>query len=165
MTATSQQDAAIAKSFRAALLLTASEPLAEAAVMDGIYALEAGQLPGDRLELETIKSAVQTSVHSVEEGDRALSLLPAGLHGVLNLEPRLRHCFVLNVLLGLPRETCSRILYLSLSDIDEAVRNAMQALPELSVSAIASEQSSFPKPAQRKTLQRCAKSPAGWRSR
>jgi hypothetical protein len=125
----------IEKAFCTALLLTASETLAETAVLDGIGALEFDQISSDNLQLETARSATRESADLLEQFDPAFSILPGELRCVLLLEQRFRHCFVLRVLLGLTRETCSIILHLPLPEVDNAVRTAMQRLPLLNVAA------------------------------
>jgi len=141
MTNNSEMSEMIAEAFRTALLLTASETLAESAVLDAIGALDWGGISNHRLQQETIKSAIRLSAAGPDEIDRAFSLLPVELARVLFLERHLRHCFVLRVLLCLDRETCSRISQLPIRQIDEAVSHALQRLAWMSAGASTSAKS------------------------
>ena len=132
MTNHSELSEMMAEAFRTALLLTASEALAESAVLDAIEALDRDGVSSDCLQRETVASAIRKPAAVAEEIDQASSTLPAELARVLLLERRQRHSFVLRVLVGLDRQTCSGILQLSIPQIDEAVSQALQQLAWMS---------------------------------
>jgi hypothetical protein len=123
----------VAKAFFTALLLTQSPQRAEAAVLESIHLLN----PDEPFEEATLCSVVSVSVDisnealpvSPEELKEAFAVLPPELHGVLSFSPDLRRCFVLRILLHLPRETCARILNLTTNRIDQYTCEALWSLP------------------------------------
>jgi hypothetical protein len=90
----------LGKAFLTALLLTASNKLAESAVVDGIATLEFDQIPSDSLLLETVESAIRRRSEHRDQGE-SLAILPIELQRVLLLAWNVRRCFILTVLLGL----------------------------------------------------------------
>ena len=86
------QASTIRSGFRIALLLAASVPAAEAALLDAIRNRDLGAETSDMLISTTIEAAIARSV--TYRGDTAL-LLPFELEQVLRLPQILRHCFVL----------------------------------------------------------------------
>jgi hypothetical protein len=136
MRANSELSNAIEKAFSTALLLTASETMSEAAVLHGIGELSCDQTSGETLQLEVVKAAIRGSVKFVDQLTLESPILPIELRPVLLLESRPRHCFVLRALLGMTREACSGILRLTVEEIDDAVLDAVQTLPLLSVARI-----------------------------
>ena len=130
MTGESEMVEALPKAFWIALLLTGSIEAAEAAVLDGIGALELDHISGDSLLLATAKSAIRRRTEFPEESE-ALSILPYELRRLFLLAPNYRDCFVLRVLIGLTPEVCSGILRLSIHEIDDALCAALQDLPSI----------------------------------
>jgi hypothetical protein len=121
---------ALHKAFWIALLLTGSIEAAEAAVLDGIAALELDHISGDSLLLAAAKSAIQRHTEFLEQSE-GLSILPVGLRRLFLLDPNYRECFVLRVLIGMTPELCSRILHLSIHEVDDALCAALQELPRI----------------------------------
>jgi hypothetical protein len=110
---------ALKRSFITALLLTGSAGLAETAVMEGIAWMDPNRVSDENLFEATLAASMLTnSQEGVEERERASSMLPAPLARVLRLSTELRHCYVLRVLAGLPREVCSRLLRIETYRID-----------------------------------------------
>jgi hypothetical protein len=126
------------KAFITALLLTGSLERAETAVLEGVRFSDLEETAGKSL----LQGAVEASIPShseipeqrTEELDKASSILPFELQRVLRLSTDLRHCFVLRVLLGLPREVCARMLRLDIRQIAERTSAAMQELAILQAS-------------------------------
>jgi hypothetical protein len=71
----------------------------------------------------------------VEERERASRMLPAALARVLRLSTELRHCFVLRILAGLPREVCSRLLRIETYRIDALACAAADILAGSNITA------------------------------
>jgi hypothetical protein len=118
------------KAFWIALLLTGSIEAAEAAVLDGIAALELDHISGDSLLRATAKSAIQRRTEFLGQSEE-LSILPLELRRLFLLAPRYRDCFVLRVLIGLTPELCSGILHLSIHEVDDALCAALEELPRI----------------------------------
>ena len=122
------------RAFTTALLLTASVAQAEAALLEGISALQPGEASEDNLCLEAILAAVAPKRHETGLAtgtEDARSFLPPGLAPVLELAPDLRQCFVLRALMSMPREFCSRLLRLDVGEVDENLGRAAQALAQI----------------------------------
>jgi hypothetical protein len=114
--------------FIAAMLLTGCTERAERAVVDAIDALGEDDISGHMVLQATIRAAVTPGLTADEEGpwqpQPAVSWLPIQLRRVLLLPRDLRHAFVLRLLLGMPRDQCSRLLELDDGKLDEHVRQA-----------------------------------------
>ena len=124
--------------FTTALLLTASVEQAEAAILDGIRALDPGRLSDDTLFLEAIGAAVapqRNGPRLSEDLSRASAILPAQLRSVPQLPVNLRHCFVLRILAGLPSEACAQLLNLEARFVEEAAGRAAQLLAGINCGA------------------------------
>jgi len=123
---------AVDRAFITALLLTASAERAEAAVLKRARA-NPDAAPGDELLRGVVAAALETQPETPEptpeQVERASSILPSELRRVLHLPTNLRHCFVLRMLMGLPREVCARLLRLDAGQIDERTCTAMLELP------------------------------------
>ena len=130
MTGESEMIEALTKAFLIALMLTGRIEAAEAAVLDGITAVELDHIFGDSLLLATAKSAVQRRTEFPEQ-KLGLSILPLELRRLFLLPPNYRDCFVLRVLNGLTSEFCSGILHLSINEVDGALYRALQELPRI----------------------------------
>jgi hypothetical protein len=130
MTGESEMVKALPKAFWIALLLTGSIEAAEAAVLDGITALELDHISDDRLLLATAKSAIRRRTGFLEQSD-GLSILPLELRRLFLLAPNYRDCFVLRIFIGLTPELCPGILHLSIHEVEDALHTALQELPRI----------------------------------
>jgi hypothetical protein len=126
MTARSMPSA-LDEAFVAALLLAGSLDAAEAAVLDGIAALEPDAPCGDTLVEQTAKTSIRRRTEFPERSE-GLSI-PLELKRLLLLAPICRDCFILRVLIGLTPATCSGILHLSQQECEDALHMALQNLP------------------------------------
>jgi hypothetical protein len=116
--------------FLVAVLITGNMNGAEDAVLDGIAALD-GMISGDGFRLATLKAAIERREQRCGEGEDIFPSLPLELRHILLLNPDIRACFVLRVLLGMPSETCSEVLRIPIQKIDHSVSDAMQQLAVL----------------------------------
>jgi hypothetical protein len=114
---------ALGKSFIAALLITGSVDLAEAAVMESISLLDVEERCAQALLRGAIKASIRTGNDTGEqrrdELESALAILPFELQSVLHLTPELRRCFVCRLLVDLPLDVCASMLHLEALQIDE----------------------------------------------
>jgi len=116
---------ALHDAFLVALLLTGGTRGAERAVEEAINDL-GPDLSADELLVKTALAAV--NAHYAEDDFPAT--LPRELQSLSLLPPAHRNCFVLRMLMGFDRETCSEILGLSRVDVEEALHRSLLALPE-----------------------------------
>jgi hypothetical protein len=116
--------------FLVALLITGNMDRAEDAVLDGIAALD-GTMSSDGFRLATLKSAIERGEQRSGEIEDIFPSLPLELRRILLLNPDIRACFVLRVLLGMPSETCSEVLQIPTQKIGHSVSDAMQQLAVL----------------------------------
>jgi len=114
--------------FRAALLLTGETRAAEVAVMHGIGACE--DLSPGGLLTAAVRSAVRRRTKS-SDGPCKVECLSPELRRLFLLQPLLRHCFVLRVLVGLSPEACAELLEVSVTEFEDAVYRALIQLPLL----------------------------------
>jgi hypothetical protein len=126
----------LCKAFHAALLLTGSVEEAEAAVLGGISCLDLkDEAQGERLVRGALKRAIARRGEAVgrepEATDDALALLPLELGCVRRLPAEFRDCFVLRVLVGLPRDVCASLLNWDGRRVDEVAGGAAQMLAEI----------------------------------
>jgi hypothetical protein len=119
---------ALDEAFVAGLLLAGNLDAAEAAVLDGIAALEPDAPCGDTLLELAAKSSIRRRDEFPERSE-AVSILPLELKRLLLLAPICRDCFILQVLIGLTPATCSGILHLSQQECEDALQRAFQKLP------------------------------------
>src|ERR1700731_2595265 len=117
---------ALDMAFRTALLLAGSTKTAEAAVMDGIGACEDLSYRG--LLIEAVRSTIRRRTKSADVPD-ALELLPPQLRRLFMLQPLLRDCFVLRILLGLSPEVFAELLGASITELEDAVCVTLNQLP------------------------------------
>jgi hypothetical protein len=135
MMAQSEVSKALDEAFRAASMLTGSTVVAENAVLDGIAALEFGNIVDDVLLVETVKSAILRRADFPAQSGRVLSHLPLELRRLFLLAPISRDSFVLRILLGIPPATCSAVLHLTIDEIEDVLCAALQELPFLETTA------------------------------
>jgi hypothetical protein len=117
--------------FHAAFMLTGSIQAAEHAVLNGIAATECYGAGDNAFLFETVKAAIQRRPDSLHQSRQPPARLPLELRRVFLLTPTSRDCFVLRILLGIAMETCSRILYRGVEEIEDVLCAALQELPHL----------------------------------
>jgi DNA-directed RNA polymerase specialized sigma24 family protein len=121
--------------FIVAILLTGSVKHAETAMLEGIRSLDIDATPEEELLPMIVSAAMDPRQWSgpgpPEEMAHAASLLPVELQRVLRLPIDLRHCFVLRLLLAMPREFCARLLGLDVGTVDRDTSLAAQALAQI----------------------------------
>jgi hypothetical protein len=119
---------AVNTAFRVALLLGCDITTAEAAVLDGIGACE--DVSRQSLLIEAVRSTLRRRASSAD-APAADKLLPGELRRLFRLQPLLRDCFVLRILLGLSPEGCTGLLNISVTDFEDALYAALKQLPLL----------------------------------
>jgi len=130
MTTQPLEGSVIDRAFLAAHLLTGSLEQAESAVLEAIasWTPSAGE---DALLERVLHAAVRGTAEDAHSpaNDAPGTYLPAALQAVLRLEPLPRHCYVLRVLVGLPRQVCASLLRLSFERLDHFTCAALKCLP------------------------------------
>ena len=116
----------LASAFCTALLLTADVESAEAAVLEAIENSDCDPLHG-----VSFRDVIELSVDQAPgvPAQCADSRVPAELQEVLRLSSRLRHCFVLRILLKFSRHACAEILRLHVRQVDRYTCEALASLP------------------------------------
>ena len=114
--------------FRTALLLTGDTSTAEAAVMHGTGVCQ--DLSPGGLLIAAVRSAVRQRTKS-SDGPYEVECLPPELRRLFTLQPMLRQCFVLRILMGLSPEVCAEVLDISVTEFEDAVYGALTQLPLL----------------------------------
>jgi hypothetical protein len=71
------------------------------------------------------------SIKKWTELNHALSILPFELRCVLALPQDIRHCFVMRILLGLPREVCAWLLHIDIPQVNHRTQAAVLELADL----------------------------------
>jgi len=120
--------------FIVGLLLTGSIQLAETMVLESVEPPCPDDLFSEALFRRVIHDSIQiqplkTPDLQQNELESAASILPFELQCVLSLPENLRHCYVLRMLVGLPREVCAWLLHQEIWQVDQHTRAAMIALP------------------------------------
>jgi len=116
------------KAFCIALILTGNVDGAEAAVLRGIAALDSNYTCGHHLIRQTSIAAIGRHLDFLNQAEQALSILPPELCRVLLLAPKLRHCFVLRILLGMTPKLSAEILGRPVLEVDDALGAALRSL-------------------------------------
>ena len=119
---------ALDMAFRTALLLTGDTRTAESAVTHGIAACE--DLSPSGLLIEAVRSAVRRRTKS-SDGPYEVDGLPDELRRLFMLQPLLRHCFVLRIIVSLSPEACGELLEISATEFEDAVYAALTELSQL----------------------------------
>lgn len=115
--------------FAAAYLLTGSAKQAETAMLESTQQLDIDATPDGCPPWKAIVAAIMRRYRdSVETSDEASTLLPIELLRVLRLSPRLRQCFVLRVLMAMPRQYCASLLGIDAEEVDANSGLAAQKL-------------------------------------
>jgi hypothetical protein len=111
----------LAKSFITALFLVGNVREAEAAVCNAIDSMDPDQPSVESLIRLTVVAATRSAEVESGVGDYSLAipLLPLELRRLMSLAAGLRRCFVLRMLLAVPRVECARLLRISVSQVDE----------------------------------------------
>jgi hypothetical protein len=122
MTNRDQIDKSFALAFRNAPLLCANMGDAEASLIDAIETV--GNVAEAGFHQQVIRAAIGRSDNSISNPRERITFCR-----VLLLPKRLRHCFVLRVLLGFAAEESADLLGLASCDIDEVLRMSIQLLP------------------------------------
>jgi len=117
---------AVNTAFRVSLLFGCDPTTAEAAVLEGIGAC--GDVSHRSLLIQTVGSTLRRRANSAD-APVAAQLLPAELRRLLRLQPLLRDCFVLRILLGLSPEVCMGLLNISVIEFEDAFYKALKQLP------------------------------------
>jgi len=122
-------DKSLSRMFVAAYLLTGSARQAEALVSESIRQLDIDATRDGRLSWKaSAATALAEDPGSEQTPGEAPTALPVELQRVLRLSPRLRQCFVLRVLMAMPRSYCAGLLRM---DADQVEANACLAAQEL----------------------------------
>jgi hypothetical protein len=121
--------------FIVGLLLTGNIEQAERAVLESVECPCPDGQSGEDLFRRVILFAVDAKEmspnHSPEDLKAASSILPFELGCVLALPPALRQCYVLRVLVEMPREICALILHMESSQVRQRTQAAMLELAEM----------------------------------
>ena len=126
----SMRDAAD-RAFITAFLLLGDAEEAEAAVLKSIGSMNAADASGEELVQEAVIAAIESdrlTQRDPNDPELASKMLPLELQRALELPHSLRQCFVLRVLMGLPREVCARLLSLEGRQVDRVASSAMSEL-------------------------------------
>jgi DNA-directed RNA polymerase specialized sigma24 family protein len=128
MSTETQPPLAMGRVLTAAVLLSGDLTQAEDAVADAILSLDTDDFETEAFLMCVLILSIQRSRNSSKRSTRKTgeisATLPAELQNVLNLSLKLRHCFVLRVLLGLPKETCSQMLQVDDDEVEKSVSSA-----------------------------------------
>ncbi len=131
------QRPSMSRTFLVAYLLTGSATRAESAVLKAIASWGADRSESELFE-QTIRAALQAEGEQGQPtgDDKApkSARLAGELQAVLRLSSPLRHCYVLRVLVGMPRQACSRLLDLTMQCVDHYTYAALRGLPSLAAS-------------------------------
>lgn len=123
----------IENAFIAGLLLTGSVERAEKAILESVKMACPDELYGKALFRRALRHSIDQQMDAEckrkNDLDRAKSILPFELSCVLGLAQPLRSCYVLRILVGLPREVCAWLLHLEILEVDQQTRAAIVELP------------------------------------
>jgi hypothetical protein len=138
--------------FIVGLLLTGSIERTETAVLESVRFSCPDDLFGEtlfrRVLYGSLEMGAETSGSSRwNELNRAMSILPFELRCVLALPQDLRHCFVMRILVGLPREVCAWLLHIDIPEINQRTQSAM-----LELSGMQTLELTVPQPAARRVI-------------
>ena len=112
-------DKSLSRMFVAAYLLTGSVRQAEAAVSESIRQLDIAATRDGCLSWKAIAAAILHGDRDTgQTAGETPAALPIELLRVLRLSPRLRQCFVLRVLMAMPRHYCAGLLRLDAEQVD-----------------------------------------------
>jgi hypothetical protein len=122
-------DKCLSRIFVAAYLLTGSARRAETAVSESIRQLDVDATRGGWLSWNAVAAAItQEDADPRQAPDEAPAALPVELLRVLQLPLHLRQCFVLRVLMAMPRHRCGSLLRIDAEQVDAYSSLAAQEL-------------------------------------
>lgn len=122
-------DHCLSRIFVAAYLLTGSARQAEALSAESIRELDIGATRRACLSWKAVVAAIMRGESDSEQApDERPLALPIELLRVLRLSPRLRQCFVLRVLMAMPRQYCAGLLCIAAEQVDANCDLAAQEL-------------------------------------
>jgi len=123
-------DKCLSRMFVAAYLLTGSAKKAEAVVLASIRKLDIQATRDGCLSWKAIAGAIVRRDRDSEQApeEPPATLLPVEMIRVLRLSPRLRQCFVLRMLMSMPRHYCAGLLRIDAEQVDA---DSCQAAREL----------------------------------
>jgi hypothetical protein len=128
MSTETQPSLAMGRVLTAAVLLSGDLTQAEDAVADAILLLDTDDFESEAFLMCVLILSIQRSRNSSKWSIRKRVeipvTLPEELQNVLNLSLKLRHCFVLRVLLRLPKATCSQMLQVDDEELEKSVSSA-----------------------------------------
>jgi hypothetical protein len=128
MSTETQPSLAMGRVLTAAVLLSGDLTQAEDAVADAILSLDTDDFETEAFLMCVLILSIQRSRNfskrSIRKRGEISVTLPEELQNVLNLSLMLRHCFVLRVLLGLPKETCGQMLHIDDDEVEKSVSSA-----------------------------------------
>jgi len=138
----------VENAFIAGLLLTGSVERAETAVLESVRMSCSDDLFSESLFRRTVHYSIDQQAHGKGkpgELDQARSILPFELRCILGLSKQLRYCYVLRMLIGLPRDVCAWLLHVDTSKIDQQTCAAMLELPQIQLREQCSSMAGFTK--------------------
>ena len=110
-------------------LLTGNLQQAEEVTLDAIDSWRPGEDEEEVLFQNVLSAASRVPVEpNSSHLDPASSYMPHELKSVLRLSPRLRSCFVLHILAGLPAQACARLLGLHSDMVERYTCDALRCL-------------------------------------
>ena|SRR5215469_1838248 len=117
---------AIERVFLTAHLLTANARLAEDITIQAIESWNPRDESREVLFENVVGAALRVGMSQPVDGSDEFG---DHINAVLLLAPRLRRCFVLRILAGLPAQVCARLLGRSRKSVDDDTILALQNLP------------------------------------
>lgn len=125
-------DPCLSRIFVAAYLLTGNAEQAEAVASESIQQLDISATRDGRLSWKTLAAAIlQRDPGPEQMHHEAPMALPVELQRVLRLPPRLRQCFVLRVLMAMPRHYCAGLLHMGADQVEANSSQAAQVLASI----------------------------------
>ena len=122
----------LGKALLTAHLLTGSAEQAQSATMEALNAwhpyLETEADLWTKVLQAAAKEPIPATSSPSNHADPALSRLPTELLAVLKLEPVVRRCFVLRILVGLSAEACAALLQLRAQRVNQYTCAGLEAL-------------------------------------
>ncbi len=119
---------AVDHAFLTAHLLTGSLQRSEEVALRAIDSWNPREEAGEALIRKIVDAAGGQIDGDSPDSDASGAYLPDELKAVLRLAPRLRHCFVLRILEGLPAQACAQLLHLQRDEVDDYTSAALHRL-------------------------------------
>jgi hypothetical protein len=124
----------VENAFVVGLLLTGSMKQAEDAVVESVDCIDTRRISGEQLVRGVIRSWLRSTARVQAAGtadEASAAMLPLELRRVLHLPRELRECFVLRMLMGLPREVCAWLLHIEPEEVRRLTQEGMTKLASL----------------------------------